>query len=406
MALFTKPKNEISFEDINAFCREEIDEGIRIEYKKEFPSDNQKTAKEISSFANTYGGLLLIGVAEKDRKPVLPINGIAYERGLDEKINSICFKLINPPVFPEIRICQFPEDDSRAIVLIRVQESNDTPHRIDHDKKTYIRIASANEPVEAPFEQIEWLMNRRKKAEENRERLLIQSRERFLSQYAPGVLLPIRGMSIIPLYPHKELISHFDLHSILLETRIKMPFNNSEDFPFRVETPITIANGIVFKKEYPRYKDFIFYTEINSFGLISYQERIEEDFNSEGAPIKSAIEITDTVEKIYLPLLLAKRFYGRIGYWGLIKINLFFENIRGRYLSANERYKNSFDTNLNFESNFSVSYLNDNFDEIIRDLLKEFLWSFNCKEIAGDSGQLNVFIQREKKSLEIRGFSE
>ena len=55
MSLFTKPITQISFEDIQNFINQKIPEGIKVEYKKEFPV-NKKLAKSISSFANTLSG--------------------------------------------------------------------------------------------------------------------------------------------------------------------------------------------------------------------------------------------------------------------------------------------------------------------------------------------------------------
>jgi hypothetical protein len=55
MSLFVKPINEIEFEDVKAFCDEQIEENRRLEYKKAFSSKDEKKqiAKEISAFANT-----------------------------------------------------------------------------------------------------------------------------------------------------------------------------------------------------------------------------------------------------------------------------------------------------------------------------------------------------------------
>jgi hypothetical protein len=36
MSIFVKPRNEIKFEDVKAFCDEQIEENSRLEYKKAF----------------------------------------------------------------------------------------------------------------------------------------------------------------------------------------------------------------------------------------------------------------------------------------------------------------------------------------------------------------------------------
>ena len=70
--MFTKVAADITFSDIEDFCRE-FDEGVRVEYKREI----QHIPKIVSSFANTLGGIFIIG-AEKpieNNKVIFPIQG-------------------------------------------------------------------------------------------------------------------------------------------------------------------------------------------------------------------------------------------------------------------------------------------------------------------------------------------
>ena len=64
--MFTKPIDEITFEDVQSFCQEWA-EGIRVEYKREIRVNTQ-IPKIVSSFANTYGGIFLIGVEADQTK--------------------------------------------------------------------------------------------------------------------------------------------------------------------------------------------------------------------------------------------------------------------------------------------------------------------------------------------------
>ena len=60
--MFTKPANEIEFSDIEDFCRG-FGEGVRVEYKQQIAN----IPKIVSSFANTLGGIFIIG-AKTDKK--------------------------------------------------------------------------------------------------------------------------------------------------------------------------------------------------------------------------------------------------------------------------------------------------------------------------------------------------
>jgi len=98
--LYTKPINEIAWDDIEDFCNQRITEGLHLDYKRDFP---QKLEKTISAMANTFGGIILIGVKEDDQsKPVVPITGIDLGRGLSERVWNIILSNITPIVLPHV----------------------------------------------------------------------------------------------------------------------------------------------------------------------------------------------------------------------------------------------------------------------------------------------------------------
>ena len=85
--LYTKRITDIEWNDVVDFCNQRIQEGATLDYKKDFPNNLQKT---IASFANTMGGIILIGVDEdNENKPILPVDGIIFERGISEKIMNL-----------------------------------------------------------------------------------------------------------------------------------------------------------------------------------------------------------------------------------------------------------------------------------------------------------------------------
>ena len=77
--MFTKSKDKITFADVEDFCRE-FPEGVSVEYKREI----KNIPKIVSSFANTLGGIFIIGVEadQKDNKVIFPIQGIPRKLGI------------------------------------------------------------------------------------------------------------------------------------------------------------------------------------------------------------------------------------------------------------------------------------------------------------------------------------
>src|SRR5437867_3071048 len=102
--LFLKPRDQLTAEDIRAFCRR-FDEGIRVEYKQDFGQDVcDKIPKVVSSFGNSYGGALVIGVRTNKGKPVEPIEG--FDKPGNEElpltVENICHQHIYPMLTPLI----------------------------------------------------------------------------------------------------------------------------------------------------------------------------------------------------------------------------------------------------------------------------------------------------------------
>ncbi len=68
--LFTKDITQITYEDVFIFCNQRLPESVHLDYKRDFPRNLEKT---IAAFANTMGGLVIIGVEDDDGKPKLPV---------------------------------------------------------------------------------------------------------------------------------------------------------------------------------------------------------------------------------------------------------------------------------------------------------------------------------------------
>ncbi|MDA2935193.1 ATP-binding protein [Acidobacteria bacterium AH-259-D05] len=178
--LFSKPINDITYDDVASFCGQGHKEGFILEYKQDFPSNNEVLAKTIAAFANTYGGILIIGIKAPAGEPLSPFEGITYDPSLkyEEKIEGICLAHIKEPVFPAVRVC--PPQNGKTFVVIRVEESPITPHRTTSNTRIYTRTGQSSTPNgEASWEKIEWLVTRRKKSLELRERLDDKAEEYF-----------------------------------------------------------------------------------------------------------------------------------------------------------------------------------------------------------------------------------
>src|SRR5260370_23472109 len=111
--LFTAPLDTVTATDVIDFLsRVEVrEEGPRLDYKAagqngSIPHD--PALKTIIAFANTYGGVLILGV-EADRMTNRPVrwDGIHLRKGLEETVTALCSSSIFPPIIPEVHVYPF-----------------------------------------------------------------------------------------------------------------------------------------------------------------------------------------------------------------------------------------------------------------------------------------------------------
>lgn len=384
--LFTKEITKIIFEDVVSFCNQQIPESINLDYKKEFPTDLEKT---ISAFANTMGGLVIIGVEDKDSKPKLPVKGLKYQEGLRERVNSIILANIYPPVFPEIQVCD--QVRKRTFIIIRIPQSNMTPHYIRHRTKIYIRTDDIIHPEKlAPAEQIEWLMDRRKKSEELRELLYATALERYNNYLRlhklSGIPFCEATISIAPLYPTEPYKSPQEIKQISETIRAR---GYSEEFPYLSYIETRPIQGGIAAFFYNKETQYIQYIELNQFGLIYHKDDLGrlEKVKTEKEGEEKIKEIKKTyllkvIRLIDLFLEASANFYEKLGYWGLVEFKFSLEKLLGiELVSIGRRFifrdeKNiSIDERLKWRREYYVYEIKNKQPELLIELLKDIGWS-------------------------------
>jgi Putative DNA-binding domain len=214
MSIWTKPMAAIDFADVDAFCRMGQEEGIRLDYKGEWPGD---LAKTIAAFANTLGGMIMLGVdadtvTNKPVWPPAPIvpprKGLPIEPGLAERVIQLARDNIYPPVLPDVSAV-IPNGllPGQAVVVIRVPQSREAPHAVERRRKVYVydRTGNQNDPHQlADIDHIQYLLNRRQRLDSEREESLRKATDRSLSLLARSTM-PLRWFSVTPFYPWRDL---------------------------------------------------------------------------------------------------------------------------------------------------------------------------------------------------------
>jgi hypothetical protein len=404
--LYTKRINEVSYKDVVDFCEEGHAEGFILEYKRDFASlSNEKIAKTIAAFANTYGGILIIGINAPNSKPMVPFEGFTFDPSLkyEEKIESIILSHIKEPVFPEVKVCE--PVDGKTFIVIRIVESHLTPHRVADNTKIYVRTGQSSTPnVEATWDKIEWLVTRRKKSEEFRD-LLIKESERYFKDACKlrGIdpedknhYFAIFSIRIIPLFPQEPLIPFRNLENIENDITVR----SGGSFPPNFYNGDLIQNGIrkfhvLRDKESEAAHGKTFeYTHLNTFGLYFYKRDIG-DINEQ--PIRKPDGTEGSIKRkglnfYWIPSILhrfiasAILFYQKLGYWGTVQITMELSNslgiamehpLKGRILEDDDLFVPS--DHLVWQKAATLPFLRDRTRDVVVEMIDAAAWSLGVR---------------------------
>lgn len=390
MSIYTKSVDEIEYDDVVSFCQQEIAEGVNLDYKRDFPTSGLE--KTISAFANTFGGVIIIGVEDEDSKPKPPFVGISYKDRLEERVWNIILDNIYPPIFPEIRVCS--PKNHKTFIVIRIHQSNETPHAIRNKTEVYIRTGNRNKPEDlATIDQIEWLMKRRKKSEELKMTLYSRAEERYENTCKSRNIKIGFGeftLSFIPSYPQKPLITNNEIETVAREMRVID--NEHREFPWIPASLRPTQDGMI-SFFFNDRTGFITHTEINKFGLVYYKEDV--------GSLEAKGSTKEQQKKIYMDRVVGildvsfdaiGKFYQKVGYWGLVEIKFSINRILGVkfiplvsknafFLDDRDNMVNELEQSLAWQIVVSVPELSDvvNRQKQLIELGKDIAWSFGFK---------------------------
>lgn len=130
-----KPWDKLRFRDIEKFLSEADDENFFFEFKSD-DEEPKKLIKEISAFANTYGGYILLGV--NDDKT---IGGC--KKWTEQRIHITIHDCITPT--PNFDVRKFTSK-GRHIFVIKIEEGAMPPY-ITNRGDIYERVSSGSFPI-------------------------------------------------------------------------------------------------------------------------------------------------------------------------------------------------------------------------------------------------------------------
>ena len=385
--------DEITFEDVKSFC-EEWGEGARVEYKSELNVKNH-IPKVVSSFANTYGGIFLIGIKtdKTTNMPILPIEGIPNRRHIEEAIQQSAEMMINPPVKPEVRIVNVG-DGENVVVVVRVAEGSLlAPHAIEDSTKVYFRVGSVTHPYKLELANMELIAHMFKRREDSQvvARQILKRIEEKISAIEPAHItidnhghiyknLPKITVIAQPTFPHRPMLSVSDIYELGRE---------------RLSPLRRVAGGAAYvgqRFERGRYVDDIAgsYIELNEYGIIYRKSKVSFYENPRSG--HKRIDCDQFFFRIKDVIKYAVDLYGKCEYLGNIKIIIQLQKVLGWILSDGSGrsygeeitgYLDAKTECFNTEVSASIECLardlenKDKRNAIVEELMCPLFWAFN-----------------------------
>ena len=136
-----------AFTKVNQAPTDRTQEGYLVDFKASW---SDSSLRAVAAFANTFGGLLVVGVSDKDGRADQIVGIPSPRQELKTTIASSIASNISPTPPYEIRDVAFPSDASRHLCIVRVRKGNGLYLLTKKgDQPVYIRNEDESRPADA-----------------------------------------------------------------------------------------------------------------------------------------------------------------------------------------------------------------------------------------------------------------
>jgi hypothetical protein len=272
-------------------------------------------------------------------------------------------------------------------VVIRVDESDSTPHSINGRTEVYLRTGNVSQPVRrADVSEIQDMLTRRKEAIERRKKLenRFSARANFFISLNQGKMRKVAETILdhgavwtflsMPLFPRSHIVSLDRLRSIV--GRLPLVCNTQYGLTALIggtwrsaqESFIITSGGKYFQ-----------YLEANQFGLAGYGENTDLSL----PPTLNPFSIR---QRILAILFLVPKFYEGLGFSGLLRLRMRLMGVQGYKFADTFGLQQSEicpDEEVRWEEEVKVDEVRESvekvFSDVVRNLHAAFGWTDNIE---------------------------
>ncbi len=228
MSIFTKPLSQLGTADLQELLNDGAVENLRLEFKLQVPN-KEDTLKKLSSFANTYGGFMVIGArADSTDGRIQDLPGVDVEAGYKQKVVQWCFDGASPPLIVQVSDpILLPAGNAKVCYVVYAAESDIAPHFLNGRKGIWVRTDEFSARFEthlADESELRHLLDRRNVVLDRRSQLLNRARKRFDTYVAKKhtdlggartSVGPVLELSVVPRFPARQICRQEDLGSYI-----------------------------------------------------------------------------------------------------------------------------------------------------------------------------------------------
>ena len=395
MLFFTKPVDRLTPDELQSLLDDNAVENARLEFKLESPSKDE-ALKKLSSFANTFGGFIVIGArASSADGRLTELPGVDPEPGFKQRIVQWCFDAVSPPLLVAVSDpIPAPSGGEKVCYVIHTAESDEAPHFLNGRKGVYVRTDEFSARFEtrlANETELRHLFERRRLVRERRANLAARARRRF-DTYAKrrfpednpsGDTIGSRiELFVSPRFPIRPLWDETAL--LLFVTREAIDWRQTR-FPRLNADPITQHESIILPEAAEQFSIF----EANIWGMCFYGTQIDI-----GESDTRGIHAYHLAGYIFASLRHAAFTFQRVGYRGPVVIETALASILGvPWLTAPRfgmmsRPGSELDDDVSFAIATSTDVMNDAPDDVSKDVLRSVFFAANLANMVNTPQRL------------------
>lgn len=382
---------EIDFEDVKQFCDSHSENNL-IEYKGNLKAkgslDTGAINKTVSAFANTDGGVLIIGASEDKVTKEVTICGIEPEQNLEERIYQTTYMGITRGIRPTVKVVDIPETDN-IVIIIQVQASELAPHMVTETRKVYNRVGNTSQ--ECDIHAIEQMFKRRDDTLVFANQTMTKIKDRAES-ICPSKDIPL-SITIKPMFLDKPIISVGEIYEFAKNDLGLRPETVQQSLR-KVYGGCCLGTTGDFRKDHHEYNEYgILYYKSNETCLTrDTLERIDLYFSEIDDDIE-CLQLRPLIWNLSYRMMEAKAFYTKCLYMGDFEVTLELKNTSGKCLlciGPDRRLQNDVDSHrICLEDKVTVSTLlsasslmeKGGTVETFYEIFTQILWVFNAEQL-------------------------